>query len=465
MNYDKIKEQFKEVLAYSQEISDPKVDDLFLRWEKAKSYFIEKFNGQLIYEVPEKQVFYLSDTVKKSRIDDFIERLRVKYCASQELLDFVNMEREQFFENTVSIRYKIEKDNTIIPKGMKLLKAFKYFIHNKEILMDVQNDASRVIQENKVEGKLCFSVHPLDFLSLSENNCNWRSCHSLDGEYRAGNLSYMIDKSTFICYLKADSEDVKLPNFPNSVKWNNKKWRVLLFLSNDQSMLMAGRQYPFASDGALSVVLQNMFFTREYAIKWHDWMSGTGHHIDISGQDFSLDNNYYVVGYNLLPKHKFIFDNPYSCQFNDLLRSSYYEPVYSLQICRQVYFPDETYLDRGDDDLHFYIGGSVNCINCGTSLVEEEEDCMLCSKCSDELNDENCYTCEYCGCRIPKGEEYYTDDDIICCEHCFNEHIDQCDNCKLYFDLMTMHSVMKNGEIYRYCSECWEDMTDGCSWD
>ena len=28
-----------------------------------------------------------------------------------------------------------------------------------------------------------------DYLSLSENAFNWRSCHALDGEYRAGNLS------------------------------------------------------------------------------------------------------------------------------------------------------------------------------------------------------------------------------------------------------------------------------------
>ena len=73
-------------------------------------------------------------------------------------------------------------------------------------------------------------MHPLDYLSLSENTYNWRSCHSLDGEYRAGNLSYMMDKSTVICYLKSN-DDVILSNFGPEVKWNSKKWRVLLYFS------------------------------------------------------------------------------------------------------------------------------------------------------------------------------------------------------------------------------------------
>lgn len=84
-----------------------------------------------------------------------------------------------------------------------------------------------LIQEDKVTGILCLSIHPLDYLSLSENTYNWRSCHALDGEYRAGNLSYMMDNTTVVCYLKGEDE-AELPHFPAEVKWNSKKWRMLL---------------------------------------------------------------------------------------------------------------------------------------------------------------------------------------------------------------------------------------------
>ena len=43
----------------------------------------------------------------------------------------------------------------------------------------------------------------------------------------------MVDKSTVICYLKS-KEKYKLPNFPSSVLWNSKKWRVLIHFSNDK---------------------------------------------------------------------------------------------------------------------------------------------------------------------------------------------------------------------------------------
>jgi hypothetical protein len=56
---------------------------------------------------------------------------------------------------------------------MKLAKAFKFFTDSKTVLYDLQNRASQIIQEDKVEGTLCLSVHPLDFLSSSMNTYNW----------------------------------------------------------------------------------------------------------------------------------------------------------------------------------------------------------------------------------------------------------------------------------------------------
>ena len=40
--------------------------------------------------------------------------------------------------------------------------------------------------------------------------------------------------------------------------WNDKKWRVLLFLSNEKELIMAGRQYPFTSDFGLSFILKQV---------------------------------------------------------------------------------------------------------------------------------------------------------------------------------------------------------------
>jgi hypothetical protein len=69
---EEIKEQFKEVIRYSQEIDDPKVDKLFDRWYKAKKKFIDRFDG-LIYEWPEPIEFNLDDKEKHKSAMEFVD--------------------------------------------------------------------------------------------------------------------------------------------------------------------------------------------------------------------------------------------------------------------------------------------------------------------------------------------------------------------------------------------------------
>ena len=138
------------------------------------------FGGELIYEFPQKVNFELGPKEKNMRIDEFISTLQGRYD-NYDLAMFVEKMKEGFFDNEVPFDYTLDNGQKI-SKGMKLVKAFKYFEEDKSLLTDMQNHASRIIQEDRIEGTLCLSVHPLDFLSNSENDSNWRSCHSLDGE-------------------------------------------------------------------------------------------------------------------------------------------------------------------------------------------------------------------------------------------------------------------------------------------
>ena len=193
--YEDIKEQFKAVIRYSQGIEEPKIDYIFREWEENKKRFLYLFGGP-IYEWPVPVEFSLDDNQKRQRAMEFADIVADSFNNS-DLAGFIDDNIDTFFEN------KVSNDNYHgIPKGMKLLKAFKYFEDNKCSLRNIQDMASQIIQEDKIRGTICFSVHPLDFLSSSENTYNWRSCHSLDGEFRAGNLSYIVDDSTFMVYLK-----------------------------------------------------------------------------------------------------------------------------------------------------------------------------------------------------------------------------------------------------------------------
>ena len=205
----------QEVLSFSQDLfRQPKVDTIVSNWAKNKAKFYRQFGDKLIYET-ELLEFGLDDKAKQLQFHDFVTQIE---NINMDLALFLSIRMEDFFNGHLLETYECEDFS--IPKGSKMIKAFKYFINNEDTLSELQELASRLIQENKIKGHLCFSIHPLDFLSSSENTYNWRSCHSLDGEYASGNLSYMQDECTVMCYIKT-SDNEKLPNFPDNILWNS----------------------------------------------------------------------------------------------------------------------------------------------------------------------------------------------------------------------------------------------------
>lgn len=228
------------------------------------------------------------------------------------------------------------------------------------------------MQKNKIEGYLCISVHPLDFLSLSENTHNWRSCHALDGEYAAGNLSYMMDTSTFIIYLRSD-EDVKLPNFPSTVLWNNKKWRMLMYLSQDCHMLFAGRQYPFECADILNNEINRLL--RQANIMGSNWIPWSQY--CFTGTDFFETGPLYPKGSDKMVPITEIVEDKNVIHYNDLLHSSSYtEPYWTAK--RDLL----DVLKNGES--YFEIGGPVKCCNCGKDYITVL-DTFLCHDCINKL--------------------------------------------------------------------------------
>ena len=179
------KEDFDKVIAYSQDIPAPQTRELLENWAKAKQDIVSRFlNDKIQYTYPEKIRFELNNHSKCERMDHFQEYIQNLFNDYYHpLAKFLgHLSIEEFYANSLLEDYIIsERDNKKIQKGSKIVKSFKYFIEDKQLLADLQNKASEIIQENKVEGYLTFSVHPLDFLSSSENTYNWRSCHALDG--------------------------------------------------------------------------------------------------------------------------------------------------------------------------------------------------------------------------------------------------------------------------------------------
>lgn len=414
LNLNEIKEQVKRVISYSQDMNNPKVDKLINIWYNNKKDIYDIFNHKLILESDSLVEVDMEQDEIDARIEKFLDDIFNRGYPS--LHRFVLLNKNHFCENIVPEDY-ITLNGIKIPKGMKITKAFKFFVDDKEELDIIQTMASRIIQEKKITGYLCLSIHPLDYLSSAESTYNWRSCHALDGEHRAGNLSYMLDKSTIVCYLRGEHE-TKLPHFPSSVSWNSKKWRMLLHLSDNYDAMFAGRHYPFFSK-SLMIKVKKMFVAsylnsirvNEYYYyppviwsKWHNDDITTAHFKVNNEDDFSTITRFIPMNHWIYPINKLVTDTREPLHFNDILYSSVYEhPYYAWRE------------SSNGGDIHFTIGHSVPCLCCERYHISDPS-MMICSDCDTT----DYITCEFCGERIPEDEAIWIDErEMYVCRDCY----------------------------------------------
>lgn len=443
-----IKSQFREVIRFSQGIPDPQIDYLFRTWEEKKERFIDRFGG-LIYEWPEPIEFTLDPVEKKKRAQEFVECVSSTFH-NDELAEFLDLNVDSFFENKVSNPGKKK-----IPEGMKLIKAFKFFESNKQALRDMQDIASQLVQENKINGTLCFSVHPLDFLSSSENTYNWRSCHALDGEYRAGNLSYMVDDCTFMVYIKG-ADNVIIPGFGYDVKWNSKKWRMLIHSSTNDKIMFAGRQYPFNSTSGIDLVLKiyNNLMTKDHYCKYPGWQCNYVDHYVADYCEVPLELKYFVYNGTLVALEDAVKKGPGALNYNDVLYSTCYKyPYYA--ILHAGYWHSGNW----DPSNTIIVGDEVPCLHCGEELIADAET-MRCDHCELEYgyeDNDNYGHCECCGCRIHFDDAYYVGDDYVC-DHCFNNECFVCDNCgEAFYNTEKCCVEIEEDRVEYMCRHCAEN--------
>ena len=416
-----IQNKFDKVMAYSQDIvlEEIKTNSLFEDWYEAKKELIEEWGG-ISVELPNVSIpISLQNKIQKKRD---IERLCYLVLGTDAQVFIENQDTEEFFNNRVSENY-ITEEGKKINKGAKISKSIKHFSTNKDIIDRVQTAISREIQDCKLTGTLVMSVNPLDFISSSENAHNWRSCHALDGEYRAGNLSYMLDKHTFICYLKSATEENQLPHFPKDVPWNSKKWRVLMFTRDDRKVFMAGKQYPFENNALLDALFDKVI-APVYSNEWSDW---TG---EYNGRKMMKD----ALG---------------SLHFNDCLISSTYKPVikYSKDLGEGEELEHNLYLSRN----MMLIGEGLECICCGQMVSMSES--MLCDECGDFLY------CDCCGEPINADDMYTLNGDYLC-ESCFDEVACYCENCDTCVDTRCEDMYWDEETDMYYCEDCYNDLIE-----
>ena len=281
---------------------------------------------------------------------------------------------------------------------------------------------SQCLNQKQLTGELCLSIHPLDYMTMSDNNCDWSSCMSwMDkGDYRQGTVEMMNSKYVVIAYLKS-SEDMQFLGHD----WNSKKWRCLYIVT--PQIISAIRHYPYYSDELDGITLK---WLRDLAQENAGW-----EYIDTLSKVRNYYNNV------IAPLDREISLNFYTgFMYNDFHseHNAYVSP----------YIPDK---------FELCFSGESECMFCGEDVSGYDEDRMppsslACNNCEDVK------WCDECGGRID-GEPIIVDGMCVC-SYCYDEHFRTCDKCEETYHEENMTSIyLRYGEeVTNYhmtvCNEC-----------
>lgn len=436
-------------------INSETIDEMMEIYLKNKKPFIDMFGG-LSYTVPEKVQFTLSEEEKEKYFKELYNRIQNSVTDyynrdydTKEILKFVSFCEKSFFDNAVPEKYS---DN--IPKGMKITRAFNRFDLPEITIRRLQDIVSEYLQKGMVEGYLTISVDPRDYLTMSDNEENWTSCMSTSGMYRRGTLSYMLDRSTVVCYISnGKNKTIRDVN----IDWNSKKWRMLIHFSSNFNAMFCSRQYPFYSLSGLKIVKEKIldnFYGKDNLND--DFIEIVSLYSSNDENKFNLLKKERAKGYILYFRNLIDdIDNQYS----DVIYVNHHNPVYYIERKPEKW-------NKTEEKESFYIGEYTPCLYCGewqSDVNSALNYTMFCNDCElmygEKLDEDNIAVCDFCG-------EYFIveDDNTICTDYecykvCYSclDKVKYCDYCDavLINDSETYYDSVTNRY---YCEECYVEL-------
>lgn len=267
----------------------------------------------------------------------------------------------------------------------------------------------------QVKRTALLSLHPCDYLEMSNSKNSWSSCHCLDGgEYHAGTLSYMNDECSMIFYTVDDGVTESFYAFP-------KRTRQVFCFQN--GILLQSRLYPQTDDDNTREIYRNIVqrTIADCLALPNLWLLKREYE-EVSRRVQTHDDALHYCDY----EHK------------------YYKPNISLLKGAGV----------GEDDT-ILIGHAAYCLDCAELVTETNT--TYCDDCSDG----GYVSCDDCGHRIYEDEAQYIDGRYYCedccsyCEHC-HEYATSTSEVRGYNDNILYVCTSCLEEHYFYCEDCGE---------
>lgn len=295
--------------------------------------------------------------------------------------------------------YKVQKGSRPIRVLNRLNKAFQF--GTEEGLKDLAVWQSRYLNDKRLEGEVCISIHPLDYMTMSQNNCDWTSCMNWPegGCYRGGTIEMMNSPMVIVAYLKSKRDPLMMnlgwdqeARDRKWMEWNSKKWRTLICVNPNGIFSVKG--YPYQHKEMTQFVME--------------WIASLIKDRTFQGvrafkpyRDCDLDNNGTMLSVN--PRTYRMYNDFGTCDHYMMLDTSY-----------------AATLDLGEPNYcNFMYSGASECMHCGAlswannpnGVYFEGEGMLSCTDCSGSHAESYC---DLCGAGYPEEDMVWVGDTLVC---------------------------------------------------
>lgn len=419
------------------------VEHLLAPWNKAKSEYLEKLFGQNLiitkdiqYKEGEQELWakmrefinndercllfinkilnlyekdYYEWGTPEWKQKNFVCNLFSTSTLVDNKIDLINKTGNNTFQLTL-------KDTTItIQQDMKPIRVITKIANSFGIgTTPDENDVtdleyfrrrhSLALNQKALSGKLCLSIHPLDYMTMSDNSEGWSSCMSWynDGEYKQGTVEMMNSPCVVVGYLASDSKQYRW-NSKETGSWNSKKWRSLFIV--DKDFIINIKSYPYNNDSLTKEAIKEL-------AKLSNWGSIEPEHYNYY-QNWRNNSNYKST----IGNRQVVIIFGAGAMYNDFGHNNHYMVVNP---------------NNSEDiiDSCYWYSGTPECVWCGcvdTGLIGQSigEGCLLCAQCEGRIY------CECCGGAYVPEDTYITEEGYRLCPYCYEDEteIDPTNQC------------------------------------
>ena len=335
--------------------------------------------------------------------------------------------------------YQVKTGMRITRLLARVQKAYGGEYYTESDLAEMNDLLAMARSTANTDFTLGLSIHPLDYMTMSDNDMNWNSCmawkdHS--GDWRQGTVECMNSPATIVAYVR-NADDMTLVD-GDPYTWTNKSWRQLFVV--DKRAVVAVKGYPFQNESVVAAILD--WIKQLAKDNWHINYDVDGDITD-NGDSVYVNSTKYVFTNSHNVKVGFCPCVKWGLMYNDIGTLSRHRVLLNTEALQK----EADNILREDADITIELAGSGpdECMWCGSSIWDGANDddddtvtsFVICFNCNGGGRRAHCACC---------GDRCYVDDMIyvesLCdymCEDCYNEHIirDDITDIEYYDDNMT----------------------------